>query len=175
MLYRRTLSMAGVLLLALTSTIAGQEAAPADVESEDAIIAALYDVISGPAGEARDWDRFRSLMHADAKLIPSGRGRDGATGARFLSPEEYIQLAGTSLEQQGFFEDEIHRSTEAYGNIRHAFSTYTSKRTLDGEIFARGINSIQLLNDGSRWWIINVFWQSESNDAPIPARYLPGS
>ena len=51
------------------------EADPADVESIDAIIAALYDVISGPIGEKRDWDRFRSLFVPDARLIPTGQGQ----------------------------------------------------------------------------------------------------
>ncbi len=37
-------------------------AKPSDVESVDAILKALYDVISGPAGQKRDWDRFRSLF-----------------------------------------------------------------------------------------------------------------
>jgi hypothetical protein len=42
-------------------TTATPAANPADVNSMDAIIAAVYDVISGPAGKKRNWDRMRSF------------------------------------------------------------------------------------------------------------------
>ena len=148
-------------------------ARPADVASVDAILAALYDVISGPAGQKRDWDRFRSLFRPGARLMPTGRRPDGSYGQRTLTPEEYVANVGPRLEETGFFEREIGRSTERYGNIVHAFSAYDSKRTLaDAQPFARGINSIQLWNDGSRWYVLTIFWEPERPDNPIPARYI---
>jgi len=36
----------------------------------------------------------------------------------------------------------------------------------------RGINSIQLFYDGSRWWIVSIYWQQESPEYPIPEKYL---
>jgi hypothetical protein len=149
------------------------EADPADVESLDAIIAALYDVISGPAGEARDWDRFRSLFIEGARLIPVGRTPEGGIRHLVWSPEEYLAQAGASLEQNGFFEDEIGRTTEQFGMITHAFSAYQSKRTAsDPEPFARGINSIQVMHDGARYWIVSIFWDSERPGNPIPSKYI---
>jgi hypothetical protein len=147
-----------------------------DVESIDAIIAALYDVISGPAGETRDWDRMRSLFLPEARLIPSGMATDGSTRYLAWSVEDYISNAGGQLEANGFFETESHRVEERFGNIAHVFSTYDSFRTADemksGTPFMRGINSIQLLYDGSRWWVLQVFWQAESPETRIPERYL---
>jgi hypothetical protein len=149
-------------------------AAPADVASVDAIIAALYDVISGPAGQARNWDRMRSLFIPGARLIPTGKAPNGSVGHRVLDVEDYIRQSGPALERSGFFERELSRKMESFGNIVHAFSTYDSKRTLhDPQPFARGINSIQLLNDGQRWWVVTVFWDSERADNQIPAKYLP--
>jgi len=147
-----------------------------DVESVDAIIASLYDVISGPQGEARDWDRFRSLFHPQAQLIVTGRNpQTGQGGVRYMSIEDYITGPGPNLEASGFFEREVNRVTERFGDIVHAFSTYDSRRSADdAEPFARGINSIQLRYDGTRWYIINVFWQGESAAFPIPAEYLGG-
>lgn len=150
------------------------EANPADVESVNALIAAVYDVISGPAGEKRDWDRFRSLFRPEAKLIPTGVAPSGEVGLRFWGVEEYITLAGARLEERGFFESEVHRVQEEYGNIVHLFSTYDSRwKEDDPEPFTRGINSFQLVNDGSRWWVVNIFWQGESPNASIPEKYLP--
>jgi hypothetical protein len=148
-------------------------AKPEDVASVDAILAALYDVISGPAGQKRDWDRLRTLFVPDARLIPMGPRPNGGFGARVLTVEDYIKLAGPSLERDGFFEREIGRVTERYGHMVHAFSAYDSKRTLaDAQPFMRGINSIQMMNDGTRWWIVTVLWESERPDNPIPEKYL---
>jgi hypothetical protein len=179
-----TLSLiAGALLIVPAATMAQQpapaaqpappQAQPDDVESIDAIIAALYDVISGPAGQQRNWDRMRSLFVPGARLIPIGRRQEGGFAARVLTVEEYITRAGPSLERDGFFEREIGRVTERYGNMVHAFSAYDSKRTLaDAQPFMRGINSIQMMNDGTRWWIVTVLWESERPDNPIPEKYL---
>jgi hypothetical protein len=148
-------------------------AAPADVKSPDAIIAALYDVISGPAGQKREWNRFRSLFVPHARLMPVriiGQGAD----VGMLSVDDYVRLAGPGLERGGFFERELNRVTESFGNVTHAFSTYDSRRTAtDEKPFARGINSIQLLKDGERWWIVSVFWDGERPGNDIPSRYLP--
>ena len=139
----------------------------------DAIVAALYDVISGPAGQKRNWDRFRSLFVPGARLIPTGRRQTGEVLSRVRTPEEYIQGSSPLLEQNGFFEKEISRRTEKFGNIAHLFSTYESRHKADdAKPFARGINSIQLMNDGKRWWVVTVFWDSERPDNPLPARYL---
>ena len=151
------------------------EADPSDVESIDTIIAALYDVISGPPGEVRDWDRFRSLHIPRARLIPTGRSRSGEHGHNVLSPDDYIASSGAVLEERGFFEVEVARSTERFGEIAHAFSTYESRSNPDdAEPSQRGINSIQMMWDGERWWIVNIFWAGERPDMRIPERYLPG-
>jgi hypothetical protein len=158
---------------------------PTDVATLDSIIAALYDVISGPAGKKRDWDRFRSLFAPGARLIPTSPRRPPGTPSdapltgkeeyapRALTPEEYIQRSGPFLEGQGFFERETARRTEQFGHIAHAFSTYEGKRKLeDPKPFVRGINSIQLVNDGKRWWIMTVFWEAETERTPLPEKYL---
>lgn len=148
-------------------------ARPADVSSLDAILAALYDVISGPAGQKRDWDRFRSLFIPGARLIPTGGPAGQPARAVVWSPDEYAQRAGASLERDGFFEREIGRSVDTFGRITQVFSVYDSKRTLaDPKPFQRGINSIQLLNDGTRWWVVSIYWDAERPDNPIPERYL---
>lgn len=143
-----------------------------DVASMESIVAALYDVISGPAGK-RDWDRMRSLFVPYGRLIPVGRRANGEMGNRAMSVDEYIGGSSKFLEDNGFFEREIAKHTERFGNIAHVFSTYESRyKADDPKPFARGINSIQLMNDGKRWWIITVFWQGEAADNPLPEKYL---
>ena len=148
-------------------------ARPSDVASEDAIIAALYGAISGPAGQKRDWERFRPLFIPDARLVVARPRRpEGAVPPRVMTVEQYI--AGSGGLENGFFEREISRISESFGGVTHRFSTYESRRRAeDPTPFARGINSIQLLNDGQRWWIVTVFWDAERPNNPIPAKYLP--
>lgn len=146
---------------------------PKDVSSPEAIVAAVYDVISGPAGQKRNWDRMRTLFVSDARMIPTGKRATGESTRRTLSVEDYIANSGPYLEKDGFFETEIGKKTERFGNIVHVFSTYESKRTLaDEKPFMRGINSFQLWFDGKRWWVVTIFWQSESPDTPIPEKYI---
>ncbi len=149
-------------------------AAAADVASEDAVVAALYQVISGDAGVARDWDRFRSLFHPTARLMPSGVNREGVGVVRSVTPDEYITRSEPALVGQGFHEREIARRSERFGHIAHVWTTYEALHSLsDPAPFLRGINSIQLFHDGIRWWILSVYWQAETPDAPLPAAYLP--
>jgi hypothetical protein len=159
-------------LMAQTPEI--KEASPADVSSIDAIMKAVYDVISGDAGQKRDWDRFRTLFHKDARMIPSGKNQQtGVYGARALTPEDYIKRTEPVFAKEGFYEREKARRVELYGNIAHVFSTYESFHSLaDKKPFMRGINSFQLMNDGKRWWVITIFWQGETADNPIPKKYL---
>jgi DNA-binding beta-propeller fold protein YncE len=146
---------------------------PEDVKSIDGIMTALYDVISGPAGQKRDWDRFRGLFAPSARLIPTGRRPNGQQVFRMLTPEEYVTTIGPQLEQGGFFEREIGRRTDSFGSVTHVFSAYDSKRALaDAAPFSRGINSIQVFHDGDRYWVLSIFWDSERTDLPIPSQYL---
>jgi hypothetical protein len=145
----------------------------ADTVSPEAIVAALYDVISGPAGQARDWDRFRGLFAIGARLLPAAPRTDGSVPAA-LSPDDYMTRANDAL-LKGFFEQEVANRTEAFGTIMHVFSTYESRRAkTDEKAFARGINSIQLMQHGGRWWIVTVMWDQERPENPIPPRYLEG-
>lgn len=149
------------------------QARPADVASVDAIIDALYGVISGGAGEARDWDRFHSLFVPEARLIPTGQRADGTRTHRTMSVEDYVRNVGPQLERGGFFERELGRREARYGNIVHLMSAYDSKRSAsDAQPFARGVNSIQLWFDGARWWVVTIFWESETPANPLPADLL---
>ena len=146
---------------------------PGDVNSIDAIIAAVYDVISGPAGKKRNWDRMRSLFINGARLIPTSPRPTGGYGSRALAVDDYIARAEPFFEKEGFYEKEAARRTEAFGQIAHVFSTYESRHAPeDVKPFQRGINSFQLMNDGNRWWVVTIFWQGEDEKNPLPEKYL---
>jgi hypothetical protein len=154
-------------------------AKPEDVKSPEAILAAVYSVISGPKGQPRDWDRMRSLFVPDARLIPArvlpaDTSAIPHTDAVFLTIDDYIARSNGAMTTTGFFERSIHNEIEQFGNIVQIWSTYESRHnTDDATPFARGINSFQLLKDGDRYWVVNIFWDSERPATPIPEKYLP--
>ena len=154
--------------------IRAYKANTADVKSIDAIIKATYDVISGDAGVERNWDRFHSLFHPTARLIPTAKPRNSDKFAAFpMTPKDYIDRSGSFLVKNGFHEQEISRKTEIFGTIAHVFSTYEGRNKLsDEKPFLRGINSFQLFNDGERWWVMSIFWRQESKETPVPEKYL---
>lgn len=143
-----------------------------DVESPDAIIKAMYDTISGPAGK-RNWYRERSLYLEGARLIPIGKRVHREGGLQLMSVDEWIEDAEDYLAENDFYETEIVRKMNRFGNIVQAFSTYEARNDKDSTPIARGINSIQLLKKDGRWWIVNVMWENESRDNPIPEEFLP--
>jgi len=147
---------------------------PQDVATIDGMVQAYYEVVSGPAGQPRDWARDRTLYIPDLRFVQVDVDKTGKPAPRITSHQEYVDLAD-GLSKTGFFEKEIHRVTERFGPIAHVWSTYESRRTENGPIIMRGINSIELFWDGKRWWIANAIWSDETGENPIPKEYLPPS
>lgn len=159
-----------VFFVALLAPLAfAQDEYAADTADPDALIEALYDVISGPVGEARDWDRFRALFHPDARLFPTQPRPDGSDTVGIMTPEDYIESNGPALVRLGFTERELARRTERFGPLLHAWSSYEATLTApEGPQTIRGVNSIQLVTDGARWWILSLAWAPEAAERTLP-------
>lgn len=139
-----------------------------DVSTLDGIIKAYYEVVSGPAGP-KQTERDRSLHHPLANVMVSGITRTGERFLRMMSLKEFHE----NTPDDEFYESEIHRITETFGNITHVWSTYEYKDKPQGPVKGRGINSIQLYFDGQRWWILGWVYDMERTGNPIDAKYLP--
>ena len=144
---------------------------PSDWRTSDTIIDALYDVISVAPGETPDWERERALFMPGARRFKVTTRPDGEVEVRNMSAEDFMEMA-TPVLKAGFIEREIGRRQERYGHIVQVFSAYEGLRSEGGPVITRGINSIQLLWDGERWWVASIAWDQETPDNPIPAEYL---
>ncbi|WNB18138.1 hypothetical protein [Marivirga arenosa] len=144
-----------------------------DVQSVENIMSALTEVISGPADQERDWERFKFLFSEDAKLIPTLINEEGEISYNYWTPQEYIDMYKKYREGTAFYEQELNRITEEFGNIVHCFSTYAVRTEKNGPVQRRGINSIQILRDKDRYYIMNVFWSNESENDNLTSKYLP--
>jgi hypothetical protein len=147
---------------------------PEDVATLDGILKAFYDVISGPAGQPRQWSRDRSLYIPHVQFVSLSTDSSGAIRAGVMDHQTYVDLTNDMFVRRGFFEQEIHRTTHRFGNVVHVFSTYEMREKVDGPVFGRGINSVELFWDGARWWISAAQWDDERPGNPIPLEYLPG-
>ncbi len=143
-----------------------------DVATLDGIIAAYYEVVSGAAGVERQTERDSYLHHPDARAIVTGVDSEGAAFIRNMTLAEYHADTRAS-GNPSFYEWEIHRVTQRFGNVAHVWSTYAWSDEENGAVQGRGINSIQLYHDGERWWITAWIFDSERSDNPIPRVYLP--
>jgi hypothetical protein len=148
-----------------------------DGSSVDAIISALYGSVShGPEYEP-NWTRMRNLFLPTGRFIPPKRpNSETVTVLDFDGFRSLFRKGTEAAKQRGdstaFFEVEVARTLDCFGNVCQAFSTYESRHApADANPFASGINSIQLLHDGRRWWIASVAWDTLRPDNPIPAAY----
>lgn len=167
----KTLALALIFVAQTSWPAPAQTPKPgSDGESIETLTKGLYQVISGPAG-TRDWPRFRALFIEGARLIPVRVTAAGASPV-VLTVEDYITRAGANFEKSAFYESEISRRVETFGNIAHVFSTYESRHAPGEQPFARGINSIQMVNDGKTWKVVTILWDAERQGLSLPEKYL---
>ena len=175
-------AIAVVCLLLVTGLATAQGVPPKEPTSVDTVVSELYASVSHAAGTAPDFDRMRRIFHSSGKLVPP-KAPD-APDFRPMTVDQFSERVEKFTAERkakgqpptGFFEREVARRSDCFGNVCHVFSTYESRRSpSDATPFERGINSIQLVNDGKRWWIASVIWDAERPSNPIPAPYLPAA
>ncbi|WP_158749743.1 hypothetical protein [Acidobacterium sp. S8] len=135
----------------------------------DELTNALYGAVSGPA----DKDRIcmRELMLPEVRLIPVGKAKDGSFGPHILTLDDWI----TRVKARGhdaFYEHQVKVTSEVYGHIAHLWSTYEIS-PMEGKPPVRGINSIQAVFNGTDWKVVEIVWQAETPEEPLPQKYLP--
>ncbi len=115
---------------------------------------------------------MRDLMMPQATLSPLAKAADGSYAPHILTIDGWVE----AVKKRGhimLYERQVKVSTDMYGHIAHLWSTYELRFTPDGKADVRGINSIEAVNDGKRWRILNIQWQAETPDEPVPTKYLP--
>ena len=136
-----------------------------------ALIAEFYDTVSGPAG-ARDWSREREIFHPAARLMRTGVDEQGKPWIRVMNVDDYIEDTAPFFAANDFYEIEVARRVDRFGNVAQVRSVYEARRSPDdAEIVKRGVNSIQLFHDGERWWVVSVLWDNERAGVEVPAEW----
>lgn len=168
-----TSSFLGVFSLLTGSELHAQarDAAPADVARVADIVRATYDVISGPAGAPRQWERASTLYMPGATLVGL-REQDGRLQTTIMTPDDYRRRVDSTFVAGGFFETEIGSRIEGFGRVARVRSVCVARRTPDGPILARFVNYVHLYSDGARWWIVSQVWEREGPNTPIAPEWI---
>ncbi len=154
-------------LMAQVKTSFGDE-----VGTLDGIIKAYYDVVTVKKGEKVSYRRDSCLHVPNASVGSAARDKNGKVGLKLITLKQFHEASDAYLEKEGFYEREISRKVEQFGAVYHVWSTYETKNTEDGPVIGRGINSIQLYFDGTRFWILSWVFDEESKQNPLPKMYL---
>ena len=143
-----------------------------DVSTLDGIIKAYYAVVTVKKGEKPSYERDSLLHLTNAGVGGVQMNKEGIPVLKNITLKEFHRLSDPMVEKEGFYENEISRKVEKFGAVYHVWSTYESKLTAEGEVTARGINSIELFFDGKRFWITSWIFDEERKDNPLPKEYL---
>ena len=134
-----------------------------------AVVDEMYAMISGPKGP-RDWSRQANCFHPDARQIRTFVDETGRGAMKMMGLDDYSRDTTPFFMANDFFEVEIARRIDLFGNIAHVWSAYEARRSPDdAEPERRGINSIQLFRDPDRGWrIIAMIWDNERLGVTLP-------
>lgn len=126
------------------------------------LIDTFYEIISGKAEEKRDWDRFRSLFFSRAQLIHNKISDERKCQTIPCDVESYISRLSEVLAKKDFYEYGYDYEIEICGNIAQAKSKYEAKAAQNHTTpIKSGTNLVQLINDGSKWKIMNMLWEDK--------------
>ncbi|MEO9869786.1 hypothetical protein [Ekhidna sp.] len=164
-------TLSSLFIMIAMSSVAQKKGYKEDVTSIESIGKAYYEIVSGPIGQKRDFDRLRNLFHPQANLVYSFWSEEEQKNKLMpMGIEGYIEKLDY-LDKKGFFEEELYVSNESYGSITQSISTYKfwmEDKTAEG----RGFTSYQYFYDGNRYWILSMLWMMESEKYPIPQALL---
>lgn len=162
------------LMLATAVTIVAQaqtKLTPAEVGTIEAITTTGLKIISGPKGEKRDMEKFKALFLPNAQMGGVFYKGDSSF-VRITTVEQFADRNGPVYAELGFYENVLGLRIERFGNLATAFQTYETRYGKDGKVEARGVNTYQLVYDKGRWWIASLLFTPETENQPIPEKYL---
>jgi hypothetical protein len=156
--------------------IATIPARPEDVSSIDGMVKAYYDVVSGPAGQPRQWDRDHTLYIPEMRFIQFSESKDGKVTAQSMTHQQFVDSSQAGLGTNAFYEHEIHRITHRFGNTAHVLCTAEQTTAPNGPVIGHSIDSLELFYDGHRWWITSAgIWPADRPNRPLTPEFLPAA
>jgi len=141
-----------------------------DLAAIGAAVTEMYAMISGPKGP-RDWSRQANCFVAEARQVRTFIDADGRPACKMMGLDDYARDTTPFFAGNDFYEVEIGRRIDLFGNVAHVWSAYEARSALGDEApERRGINSIQLFRDPDLGWrIVAMIWDNEREGLSLPA------
>lgn len=138
---------------------------PEIVKTIEGTVGETYKIITGERGSTRNWEAFRQLFTPDAQMSVLVHDTAGRGQVRTFTLEAFVRNGMKYYESDGFIERPIKTIIHEYNGIANVFQSYYAK---EAEREEEGVNSLQLIFDGERWWITSVLWTSNANGVELP-------
>ena len=132
----------------------------------DSVIARMYAGVCFEPGDRPNWSTEDEIFAPGARRVRINA--DGVFDFALASSLKYVDRMIDSGEMPSFWEGEIWRETRLFGDMAHVLSAYETRRTRNGRLLNRGVNSIQLFRREGRWWISAMIWRREGKNVVIP-------
>ena len=143
-----------------------------DTLTINGLMKAFYEVVSGEAGEKRQWERDLSL-HNPKAIYSYLTNIDGEFKQVTLSLADFHKETDNMVLETAFYETEINREVKVFGNIANVWSTYETRLEKNGKVARRGINSVQLFYSNNKWEIISLVFDRETENNRITQTFNP--
>jgi hypothetical protein len=131
----------------------------------------LYAVISFEEGDEPDWGGLQEIFSTHARIT-----RITPEGTDYLDPSSFLAMTRNMLEvgaYTSFYEVEVARRIERFGNVAQVWSAYETKRHRRADqALDRGVNSIQLIYEGANWRVLGLLWDETCSNPQLDVSKL---
>ncbi len=122
------------------------------------LMAAMYRSVSGPE-RGLDNELQRLVFAPDARLTRTGKNDDGSVWRQDMNLDEYEADTREFLAATDFYEIETAQQVMYSAPFAYLLSEYVAKANpAADEVILEGVNSVQCLFDGARWWVTQLTW-----------------
>jgi hypothetical protein len=126
-----------------------------------ALLEAFYEVISFEDGSTPDWPRMAELFSQHARIT-----RVTPEAIDYMDLETFRGMAEEMIEVgafSSFYEREIARRIDRYGQVIHVASAYETKISeTAADYIGQGVNSLQLIHEAGAWKIVSLCWDDSA-------------
>jgi len=136
-------------------------------EGPEALIRALYKLVTFPGGTTPDWNAARE-MFLDEAVVVLRTSRDSSTVFNVEGwIDDFVRFIDTSpAKEKGFSETIVRMHTVAMGDIANVWVLYEAKLT--DRAGQQGVDNFSLVRRGGKWLIASVV-----NELPLAGFEVP--
>ncbi|HEX6791531.1 MAG TPA: hypothetical protein VF247_09495 [Candidatus Krumholzibacteria bacterium] len=161
-----------VLTACLCASLAHAAEAPAadPLQSPEGVVRELYRLVCVPAGGDTDWNAVRALFIPEAVIVLRVSKDASSTFTLQGWIDDFIAFNTKAKSSERGFEEKIVRmSPMVFRDIAHVLVLYEARMLDWTRPASQGVDSIELIRKGDRWWIAAITNDLPNEEHPVPA------